>query len=175
LPPCRPFVRNLLATLAAVTATAAPGCSGEPAPPPDETRLPASWHGVWSVTMTLSDCTSGGVVQETTSEQVLCEGAPLRFEFDHPLLTHLVCDGRVTDTTFELLCNQTYPAAPDCDVTLHVTVTGTKAGDSFSGAGNFTTSNAERAAGACADYDPPLCFGLAIEGARLRDPGAQCP
>ena len=169
---CRPFVASLLATL--VTAVL-PGCGGAPAPPPDETRLPASWHGVWSVTMTLTDCSSGGVVQQTTSEQVLCEGAPLRFEFDHPLLTQLVCDGRVTDGTFELLCDQTYPATPDCDVTVHVTVAGTKAGDSFTGAGGFTTSNAERAAGACADYDPPLCFGLALEGTRLRAPGSQCP
>jgi hypothetical protein len=174
LTPRRPLARSSLATLAAVTAATAPGCGGESTPPPDETRLPASWHGVWSVTVTFLECSSGGVVRETTSEQVLCEGAPLRLDFDDPLLTHLVCDGAVTDGTFELGCDQTYAVTADCDVTLHVTVAGAKAGDSFEGSGSFTTSNAERAAGACTDY-PPICFDLALDGTRLRDPGAACP
>jgi hypothetical protein len=171
---CRKLARNLRGAFAVAAVAVMPGCAGDSAPPPDDTRLPGSWHGVWSVTVTFLDCTSGGVVQETTSEQVLCEGAPLRFDFDNPLLSHLACDGVVTDGTFELGCHETYGVAQDCDVTVHVTVAGTKAGDTFAGTGSFTTSNAERSADACIDY-PPICFDLALDGTRLRDPGTGCP
>jgi len=149
------------------------GCGGEPPPTPDPTALPASWEGVWSVTFTTLDCGSGGVVNESTSEQVLCEGQPLRFDFDDPLLTHLECDGVVTDGSFDLECRQTWTVAPSCDVTLQVSLAGTRDGESFSGTGSLATTNQERAAGACADY-LPICFDLQIEGTRLRPSSGEC-
>ena len=156
------------------------GCSAEspgpppgPPPPPAE-GIPASWDGVWTVTLVVLDCDSGGVVQESSGEQIFCEGEPFRFEFDDPLLSNIECDGTVDDDTFELICEQTFTVLPDCDVALHVMLAGTKVGETFSGSGTLTTTNTENVPGACGDF-LPLCFGLTIEGTRDRDSGADCP
>jgi len=162
-------VRFLLLVPIALGAAALAGCgSDSPGPAPDP-GLPESWAGTWSVTVTVLDCDSGGVVGETTAEQVLCAGEPLRFDLQQ---FEIECTGPITDADFEVDCTDVWPI-PDCVLTVHVTLAGTKTGDAFEGAGGIRTTAEPATPGSCDGYG--LCYDLTIAGDRAGDAGAACP
>lgn len=153
----------------AVGAAVIVGCGSDPPGPPADPGLPESWAGTWSVTITLLYCDSGGVAVETTAEQVLCAGEPLSFDFQG---AEIECTGPISDTGFEVDCVRAV-AIPMCDLTIHVTLTGTKEGDAFWGEGAIRTTGEPATPGSCDGYG--ICYDLTITGDRVGDAGAGCP
>lgn len=90
--------------------------------------IPAEWAGIWTSVDSTYDCQ--GVLQSTgVSTDTLCAGKELALD-DAGSFT-MDCTGSTTATTVDMTCVHTEEIVTDCNLTLTITLQGTRTGDSY--------------------------------------------
>ena len=90
--------------------------------------IPPEWAGIWTSVDSTYDCQ--GVLQSTgVSTDTLCAGKELALD-DAGSFT-MDCTGSTTATTVDMTCVHTEEIVTDCNLTLTITLQGTRSGDSY--------------------------------------------
>jgi hypothetical protein len=140
------------------------GCGDDdPTQPPSQLLFPASWAGIWRLTLNERDCATDSFVGVDVSVDTICAGMSLVEFFD---LTDgqvaLSCSGSMTDSHIDATCTG-HESFFDCDVTLRLSAN--RADSTLSGTGSIRTSGCPVAS--CLEFD--------ILGRRLAPAPTGCP
>jgi hypothetical protein len=148
------------------------GCGGEDSTGPDgdgAATIPASWAGIWSVQTTSLDCDTGDTLDVDTAADTLCAGEPFAFEFQvGDSVRTIPCTGTIGETAFDIDCASTLVFF--CPFDVRITLSGTKAGDTFTGTGRLTGTPSSE----CPPGAPPQCFDIEIEATRTSSSTPGC-
>ena len=140
------------------------GCGDDdPTQPPSQLLFPASWAGIWRLTLNERDCVTDSFVAVDVSEDTICAGMSLVefFDLTEPQVA-LSCTGSMTDSHIDATCTGSFF---DCDVTLRLSAN--RADSTLSGTGSIRTSGQNCPVASCLKFD--------ILGRRLAPAPAGCP
>jgi hypothetical protein len=123
------------------------GCGDDPTQPPNQLFFPASWAGVWHLTLTERDCATDSFLGFDVSEDTICAGMSL-VEFFGLGDVPIDCSGSITDTRIDATCTGQEPFT-GCNVTLRVNAD--RPDSTISGTGSLRFSACSAAN--CTEFD----------------------
>ena len=130
--------------------------------------IPAEWAGIWSVTDSMYECTSGTFFFAFARTDTLCSGGT----FTPPdTSADYSCTGSATPTTINMTCTGSEQVEPTCTANYNVTMVGTRTADSYY---YVITSNVTYTGADCTGYDD-ACIQFNSHGVRTApEPVAYC-